>query len=311
MCFSQGVSAASVFVVRGRRNLLLNKWEQSTDKALNDAAARCGLRVVPKVRLASALELDGSGLSRELFAYGLQAEFDFVVADGEWGTPQFAVEFDEPHHLTDAKTLARDRKKAAICKHLELPLVRIGSEYLRQERRFTLIGYLVETWKVSETIADLQASGQLPADEIFTPEDIVGEFGSGEEWPFWLDRPARQALYQAYSNGDLVRSWVPEQIFPSWARNGAPEPELIESWALIQLSGGNFVTGQARLRNFEPFITGVSARSLAASVAVADLGRQLEAVLAGTKPSMTAAELVPLRERTAGWARQGAPAGDA
>lgn len=289
-----------------RRNLLLNRWEQSTDSALNEAAERCGLRVMPKVRLSSALMLNGSGLSSELFNYGRLAEFDFVVADGEWGTPQFAVEFDEPHHLTDPKTLERDRKKAAICRALGLPLVRIDWGYLRRERRFTLIGYLVEAWKIGEDVAALQASGGLPDDEMFTPEDVIGVLGSDEEWPYWLDQPARRRLLQAFEAGQLHDTWVPEQIYPWWSRPGGPaEPEIIERWALIRLRGGDVVAGQARLRNFEPFIPGVSARSLAASVAVCDLGRQFERVIAGEQAPMTPAEVGELRARTHDWARQG------
>jgi hypothetical protein len=39
-----------------RRPLLLNQGEQRTDAALAEAAERCGLRVVPKVRVARAPE---------------------------------------------------------------------------------------------------------------------------------------------------------------------------------------------------------------------------------------------------------------
>lgn len=145
-----------------RKNLLINRWEQATDVALAEAAARCGVRVFAKVRVASALPIDRSGLTAEEFSYALRAEFDFVVADGERGTPQFAIEFDEHHHLTDATTIARDRLKSAVCRRFALPLVRIDSAYLRRERRFTLIGYLLEAWHMERSFDAAQERGEIP-----------------------------------------------------------------------------------------------------------------------------------------------------
>jgi Protein of unknown function (DUF2726) len=284
-----------------RRSLLLNAYEVATDAALEEAARRSGLRVLPKVRVASALEIDKSGLSKEEYSYALKSEFDFVIADGEHSVPQFAVEFDEPHHLSDPRTMHRDRLKAAVCERLGLPLVRIGSEFLRRERRFTLIGYLVEVWHLERAFAEAQSDGRIPWDEPFIPESILAESMESEvEWPYWLDRPARLEMFDAYGAGQL-KFYVPEQLTTPWPRGDAPDEEFIESWAIIQLADGGYVMGQAKLGNFPVFIPGVTARGLASSVAVGDAGRQLQLVLAGTVPASDSDDLSALRERTAGW----------
>jgi hypothetical protein len=65
-------------------------------------------------------------MTDEQFTYALRSEFDFVIADGANGMPQFAVEFDERHHLTDRATIRRDRLKAQVCDHLGLPRELVG-----------------------------------------------------------------------------------------------------------------------------------------------------------------------------------------
>jgi hypothetical protein len=289
-----------------RRPLLLNQWEERTDAALAEAANRSGLRVLAKVRLASALSLDRSGLNDELFRYGTRAELDFVIVDGSDLLPQFAVEFDELHHLTDPPTIRRDRMKEAICERLGLPLVRIGSEYLRRERRFTLIGYLVEVWHLERAFTEAQQRGQIPWDEPFDPALVITDsLWSPIDFPYWLDRPARLAMVTAEREGKLV-SPVPEELVTPWPQTGArDEAEFVEAWAVLALRPSGYVMGQAKLRNFRVFIPGVTSRSLAASVAVADAGRQLERVLAGDAPPCSAEELALLRARPGGWVSQG------
>lgn len=289
-----------------RRPLLVNPEEIATDAALEEAAERCGLHVHPKIRVASALDIRNSGLSDEEYSYALKSEFDFVIADGRDRMPHFAVEFDEPHHLSDPETVRRDRLKAAVCEKLGIPLVRIGSEFLRRERRFTLIGYLVEVWHLERCFEEEQQAGRIPWDEPFMPENIMAEsLESQVEWPYWLERPARIRIAQAHRAGQLTHH-APEQITEPWPQHGEPdELEFIESWAVVELAGGGYVMGQAKLRNFVTFIGGVTARGLASHVAVADAGRQLELVLSGEAPPADAADLATLRARTAGWQSQG------
>jgi len=296
-----------------RKPLLVNEWEARTDAALAEAADRCGVRVFPKVRVADVLSLNRSGVTDELYRYGLQAHFDFVIVDREDTKAQFAVEFDERHHLTEPKTIHRDRLKAQICDRFAFPLIRIGSEYLRRERRFTLIGYLVEVWHLEQVFYEAQQRGQIPWDEPFDPllvvSDSIPDVMEGEhlepDFPYWLERPARLRFVAAHGKG-LVLSRTPEEIVTPWPAYGEPDKaEFIEAWGVLELRSGAYVMGQAMLRNVKVFVPGVSARRLAADVAVADAGRKLERILAGEEPPDTAEDCAKLRSRTVGWDSRG------
>jgi Protein of unknown function (DUF2726) len=291
-----------------RQPLLLNEWEAKTDDALAEAAERCGLRVCAKVRLGSALDLQSSGLSDDLFRYGTRAELDFVIADGANALPQFAIEYDGWRHLNEPRTKARDRMKQEICSRLGLPLVRIGSEYLERERRFTLIGYLIEVWNMERAFRAAQEAGQIPYDEPFIPEMVIAEIADPVEatrvdWPYALDQPARMLMVDAERAGRLVNR-TPEEIITPWRR--PDEAEIVEAYALLQIRPEGYIVGRARLRNHPVFIPGVSPRSLAAAVAVADAGRQLKLVISGDMPPpATKADITALRARTSGWLSQG------
>lgn len=296
-----------------RKPLLVNDWETRTDAALAEAASRCGVRVFPKVRVADVLDLDGSGLTDKQYRYGLRAHFDFVIADREDTTGQFAVEFDEPHHLTARQTLDRDRLKAQVCARFDFPLIRIGSSYLSRERRFTLIGYLVEVWHLERAFREAQESGRIPRDEPFDPalviSDSIPDVLNGEplnlDFPYWLERPARLQFVAAEAKG-LILARTPEEIVTPWPRHGEPDKaEFIEAWAVLELSSAGYVMGQAMLRNFKVFVPGVTARRLAADVAVADAGRKLARIVAGEEPPNSAEDWAVLRARTVGWLSQG------
>ncbi|MGI8904067.1 MAG: hypothetical protein ACR2IP_10510 [Solirubrobacteraceae bacterium] len=91
-----------------------------------------------------------------------------------------------------------------------------------------------------------------------------------------------------------------------WPAHREPdEAEFIEAWAVLELRSGGYVMGQAMLRNFKVFVPGVTARRLAADVAVADAGRKLERILAGGEPPSTAEDWAGLHSRTMGWHSQG------
>ena len=298
-----------------RKRLLVNEWEARTDAALAEAAERCGVRVFSKVRVADVLDLDRSGVTNEQYRYGLQAHFDFVIAGLEDTKGQFVVEFDESHHLTDHKTISRDRLKAEICDRFDFPLIRIGSSYLRRELRFTLIGYLVEVWHLERAFREAQESGQIPWDEPFDPalivcgSDSIANVMKGErpklDFPYWLERPARLQFVAAEAKG-LVLSRTPEELVTPWPAHGQPDTaEFIEAWAVMELRYSGYVMGHTMLRNFKVFVPGVTARRLAADVAVADAGRKLERILGGQEPPNTAEEWAGLRSRTVGWESQG------
>ena len=50
-----------------RKRINVNQYESLTDAALRQAVEEFGARVCPKVRVADALDISGSGLSDEVF----------------------------------------------------------------------------------------------------------------------------------------------------------------------------------------------------------------------------------------------------
>jgi hypothetical protein len=220
--------------------------------------------VFTKVRVADVLDLSGSGLTDEQFSYGLKSHFDFVVAD-EYARGQFAVEFDEPHHPTESNTIRRDRLKAEICDRFDFPLVRIGSSYLQRERRFTLIGYLVEVSQLERSFTEAHESGHIPWDEVFEPALVIADLKEGErpslDFPYWLERPAPLRFVKAEGEG-LVLSRVPDVMVTPWPARDKPDTAaFIEAWAVLELRAGGYVMGQAKLRNFKVLVYALNPRA--------------------------------------------------
>jgi hypothetical protein len=96
--------------------------------------------------------------------------------------------------------------------------VRIDSAYLRRERRFTLIGYLVEACHLERAFDEAQARGAVFIIENFLTDSLEGPI----DWPYWLDRPARLAMVDAYRDGDL-RSATPEEIITPYPKSEASD----------------------------------------------------------------------------------------
>src|SRR4051812_34409559 len=49
--------------------MLVNIAEEQADAVLSDTASKLGVRILPKPRLADALDIERSGLSDELYSY--------------------------------------------------------------------------------------------------------------------------------------------------------------------------------------------------------------------------------------------------
>jgi hypothetical protein len=81
------------------------------------------------------------------------SSFDNVIYNAEsW--PEFAVEFDGPHHHQDAKQRASDIRKNLLCQQARFPLLRIGDEFLTEYEKTTLLEYLIQrfvAWKKDQS----------------------------------------------------------------------------------------------------------------------------------------------------------------
>ena len=277
-----------------RRKPVMNRGEVVAEKAIAEAALRYGAHVRSKLKLSDVLEIGRSGLSRAEFDYATRAHLDFVVLDDQH-LPQFAVELDGAQHRTDAATIARDRMKNGICERLGLLLLRIDSDYLRTEGRFTLIGWLIEVWFMQEAFYKLASA---PVDEPFIYFNVYerGEDGRLRQ-AYALDADAVALLGRAAAHGHVGQTY-PETITSPFGHG-----EFTEAYALVTLRHGGHVIGHARLRDFRPF--GIGPWELVGDLAVADLGRKLKQVLGRERPPDDDAKLRRLREQTAGWTRQG------
>src|SRR6266487_2731666 len=107
---------------------LLNKSEEATNEVLKPLSDEWGAHAFVKVKAASILPIEKSGIDDSEFRFALQSEFDFVVTDDDL-QPLFAVEFDGETHKTEQQQ-HRDRKKDQLCERFHFPLLRINSRYL-------------------------------------------------------------------------------------------------------------------------------------------------------------------------------------
>jgi hypothetical protein len=289
-----------------RKPLLINKYEEVTDKAPREVVQRRGMRVCPKVALSETLNIDRSGLSSADFTYALKATFDFVVADGRTSLPEFAVEFDGPLHGTDPASMARDRIKNAICRLFELPLLRIDATWLRPIRRFTLLAWLIEVNGLYWSWAAEQEAGRIPwAEEFYWPFIIeLDDKGRIMDRPYDLALPAMLSMGSAYERG-LTSAPVNETV------TGEDDKGYTVAYSILPLSRGGYVIETARSWSFR--FPPVSPRELTEDLATVATAEALERYERGDYVAHSDEQLASLRELTADevWIRQGCLLSDA
>lgn len=138
-------------------------------------AARCG----------RALDIDALRLPQDHRWYALSCHFDFVV----WrrNEPQFAVEFDERHHFSNAEQMIRDKKKNAICEAAHFPLLRIEEASLKRIGGVPLVQWLADLFFVYHDLW-LPARAEWDASEGYDPndwdDDLYSAVHSREEFSY-------------------------------------------------------------------------------------------------------------------------------
>jgi len=319
-------SLDSECVMDRRKRILSNMYEIAAHKALQEAVDRCGAKVYAKVRVADALDINGSGLGPEEYTYALKAHFDFVIArDDE--SAAFAVEFDGRSHDLNAKVISRDALKNAICEQLGMPLLRIDDIFLGRVGRFSVLGWLVEVWFMNEAFKAAQESGSILTDEIFDPYMVIAlgyregdqiievdaaSYGkaSREMTPEAFDAfgatfGARLVPFQPYALSSPARA-----LMDRFSRVGICHypPEMLRATdpkgyrvavALLSLSEGGVVVGTGRLRPFD-FVPG-EASELSEELAVFDAGEKLKRYLQGKHRPATVDEVNAWRASIAKW----------
>ena len=189
---------------------ILNLHEETTHLRLKEVCEKHGANIYSKVRLADVLPIEGSGISDAEYKFALQAHYDFVVTN-EAHTPLFAVEFDGPLHSNE-KQQARDNTKNELCKKFALPILRINSNYLKKAYRgMDLLSWFVEVWFAWGWFEEAQASGEVPADEIFMPQMMINIPGYDNQFPLWLSAPIRNKIQKLCFSGKIT-DMVPSHI---------------------------------------------------------------------------------------------------
>lgn len=151
-----------------------NKQEGRTREILNDIARKYEAEVFPKVRVADVLEIANSGLSNDEYSYALKAHFDYVVVNKD-SMPEFVVEFDGLQHRYDASAIYKDKLKNNICRKLEMPLLRITSQYFEKIGKFpTILSWVSELHFLQKIFYDAQDKGEIPSDEPWMWFSVIG-----------------------------------------------------------------------------------------------------------------------------------------
>jgi hypothetical protein len=269
-----------------RKRINVNRYESLTDAELRRVADEYGARVCPKVRVADALDINNSGLSSDEFAYALKAHFDFVVVDDQERVA-FAVEFDGPHHDVDPDARRRDRLKSAVCKQLNMPLLRFNDQHLEPvgfpspypgKRSFlagdfsSVVGWVAECWFLE------QARGEVPFDEPFIAQSFFG---------YDPTIHARAYLQEMRRSGVVVKPWPEVHRYKqedAWA-----------ALAVVQLGEHKAVAGYARCQSLN--FTAMSAWELCEELAVLGSARKLQKYLAGQLTPYTLQEIEEWKER--------------
>jgi hypothetical protein len=279
----------------------VNGHEVNTDKALERAAVAAGYRVAPKVRVADVLPIAGSGLSNAEYSYALRSHFDWVVTEGEERTPQFAVEFDGASHNTAAAE-ARDAMKDRIATHFGFPLLRIDGTFMRHVRKRPMLEILVAAWSAYQGFLDAQEAGRIGWDEpwmyqaLFEADPETGKLGPA----LAIDAAGRGLVRQLFERG-VCRSFQPTSLIQfGW---GQP---AIESFAMVELTDGTFVTGRSKIRSYN--FEAIPAWELAEDLAIDNLRMNLRLWMDGHDVAVTGRDVKRIRDEhpeSGGWHVEG------
>lgn len=253
------------------RPVLVNFYEKVTDRLLTTAAADHGDRLLAKVRLADVIEVEQ--LTGRAKHYGLSSHLDFVMVRTDTSEPRFAVELDGAEHWTDPVIRERDRLKDDLCELTGLPLLRVTSNFIRQQGRWTVLTYLVDAFYLAEDFYAAQASGTIPWDEPFDAGSVITVDGDGEPGYNTLDAAARRRLWGRHRAGEL-----PAPAPDAWLTVSSEE-RAVYAYSFLAVAIDRYLVSRVRVRDFN--FPGVGPGELAMQLAILDTERLAGQWLAG------------------------------
>lgn len=279
-----------------RRRRLLNEAEEATQGILDDAVQEYGARVHAKVRIADALDIEKSGLTRDEYSYALKAHLDLVVTDRN-GNVAFAVEFDGRQHETDPVTIARDALKNSVAEKLDLSLLRIDDAFFRRVERFSILGWLTSVWFMNDDFARQQEAGSISPDEVFHYGFVLAEFQNGKPVSFPLDPFIRsRASLQRWQQQGSCRQRFPSR--PLAVRD--PKGYAVDV-RIVDLPEGRVIIGVGRCRIFN--FGAVHAFELAEELAVYDAAAKMGRYMGGGDESVDPCEAEGWLARLEQWSQ--------
>jgi hypothetical protein len=225
--------------VMDRRKKLVNTHEAATKRVLDVAAGRNNASVYAKVRIADVLDMERSGISNELYSFGLKGHFDFVIAD-DVDMPLFAVEYDGPTHLDDG-TIRRDLMKNELCERLGLPLARVRDEHVfKKARGVDYVTWLSEFYFAFQSLLRAQEEGAFPADEPADPMLFFSSPHLSGRFPLFVSAPARISLRELFTR-KLISEAIPTVL------RGGDSVGHTHVLLLLQLADGSIVSTQGSI----------------------------------------------------------------
>jgi hypothetical protein len=218
---------------------LLNRYEEQTNDRLKALTDHWGAHTFVKVRLADVFPIQSSGISNDEYRFALQSHFDFLVTDRDL-LPLFAVEYDGSSHSQPAQA-SRDARKAKLCEHFELPLLRINSRYLLvRANSLDLLGWFVHAWFSVQAVSEAEAAGHIPPGDV-SPLDLLSLPGTAGAFPLWLSRTARSDIWAAAEQ----RSG--QDPVPSCIVGAGPRGET-RALGWLRLSGSTGITAETGMQ---------------------------------------------------------------
>jgi very-short-patch-repair endonuclease len=218
-----------------------------------------------KARLADVIDVDNMhGLTSRAKYYSLSAHLDFVVIDKDTSRGRFAVELDGRQHVTDSKTIDRDKLKDELCSRADLPLLRIASDFARKIGRWRVLTYLTEAFYRCESWLQSQVSGYIPMDEPFFMGSAITPDEKGRLTFDALDSGVILDFHEHYESGKL-----PCRLPDVWVTD-LPEIRAVQAHAWITVAPNRYLLAKTVVRRFR--FRGISSGELAEQLAVVEIG---------------------------------------
>lgn len=223
-----------------RKAILVSRGEHGTMADLRAVAAKHGLDVHVKMRLADVVAIDNSSLTPAEFGFALRCHVDFVVS--RENRALFGIEFDGAQHDHDADARRRDDLKDAVALKLGLPLLRIGSDLPGQRLgASSVVEVLIEAFLYGEALDEFQDAGGAP-DEYLDPLDHA-EFVEGRiRFPLDPSRDLRARLFTLHKKG-VVASHRVRQL--AWSHETS-----VHVTTDVEVAPARFVCSHTRCRDF-------------------------------------------------------------